>query len=171
MNLETFEYSSYLNLAEQMIADLKNADDLDYVQAVGRYDFVQGLLDALIKCNDGMVIQNIELTTSEWDGYEKEFYISLSRDGINVEKAYNKEADRYLNSEGASITYISEDANYGIVRHIFGDKKIVKEGTCDDKTTNKETNGDSVVHCSTEDSNFCETLDILKSLLDIIDCL
>lgn len=69
------------------------------VSAALFYDETKELMRELLKY-DEVDAYGIEIHPTEWDGYNKEYYITLSDElDLFVEKAYQEDKDRYLGFE------------------------------------------------------------------------
>ena len=102
-------FDSYEDLAEYMVF---RASEGQYTVAALFYEDAMGLMRELMLYDD-VTFESIEISPPEYDGYEKEYYVSLADDFIaGVEKAY--EDGRYLSTE-ADLTMIDADANSKIL--------------------------------------------------------
>lgn len=102
-------------LARNMI---EKTEDFDIVYAVLFYNEAKKLLRELL-AYDSVSVKTITLEDPWYDGYEKEYYVSLSGDSeLRIEKAYH-EANVYHDAKyytiGDAYVYIDEDANSSIV--------------------------------------------------------
>jgi len=86
---------------------MKELAEFMFTEAVGGhsaitalfYDEAKELMRELLKY-DEVDAYGIEIHPEEWEGYNKEYYITLSDDlTLFVEQAYQKDKDRYLSFE------------------------------------------------------------------------
>lgn len=85
--MDTLYFLDYMELACYMV---DNADDGKAVTAVLFYDDAKELLKELA-CYEETEIGSIDLHEPEWNGYDKEFYITLDDNlTIWVEEAYHE---------------------------------------------------------------------------------
>ena len=105
-------FESYEKLSDYMI---DKAQDGLYTVAVLFYDDALGLLRELMRYDD-VEIEALDIKPAEYDGYSKEYYVSLADDMVaSVEPAYV--GGRYLNAE-ADLTLIDGDANSAIIKNL-----------------------------------------------------
>lgn len=105
-------FEDYEELSDYMI---DKAQDGIYTVAVLFYDDALGLLRELMRYDD-VDIEALEIKPEEYDGYDKEYYVSIADDMVaSVEPAYV--GGRYLDAD-ADLTLIDGDANSAIIRNI-----------------------------------------------------
>lgn len=118
IGVKTARFETMIDLAEAMADKWELCiAQFDRIAAIGDYDFTASLLENLLLCGN-FSLGDIVLTTPLCDGYTKEFYLSISEDGICVEKLYNEKRQDYLNDSGAVAIYISEDCDEEIYGHV-----------------------------------------------------
>lgn len=122
MILKRLEFEDVSHLAETMIAMLGDVDD-DYpvITAYGNYDVIKELLEELIADGFG-IVGSICLEDIDSSGYDKEFVLYLTEDGVSTYKIFNGE--RYLN-ETSDIAFVHEECNSKILDYI--ESKFVYE--------------------------------------------
>lgn len=109
-------FDDYEELSDYMI---DKAQDGFYTVAVLFYDDALGLLRELMRYDD-VKTEVLDIEPKEYDGYDKEYYVSLADDMVvSVEPAYSD--GRYLSAE-ADITLIHGDASSAIIKNIPDDK-------------------------------------------------
>ncbi len=92
--MKRLEFHDASSIAEHMI---KTASDGLNVVAVLFFDDAATLMRELISCQD-IDLGCIEIMMQEYNGYNREYYVSLSSDGImSVERAWDH--NRYLDPE------------------------------------------------------------------------
>lgn len=118
--MEERYFDSYIDFGDYLyeLAKEKGKD----VAAVANYEEAVEIIKWLIS-HDDVQISDIEVHSSTWAGYDKEFYISITPDlVVYVEPVYIKsspdsdEYDRLLQSD-TDVIFFSGDANYKIVKH------------------------------------------------------
>lgn len=85
------------------------------VMIVAKYENARNIIAGLVRL--GHDIKYIELTDEMWDGYDREFYITLTDEGIFCEKGYDEDNECYLNDE-PKVLYIMDDCNSKILQCI-----------------------------------------------------
>lgn len=110
MKREYFE--THEDLCDYMV---DKAQDGIYTVAVLFYEDALQLLRELMQYDD-IDIEAIEIKPEEYDGYDKEYYVSLTDDMFaSVEPAYV--GGRYLSAE-ADLTLIDGDASSAIIKDV-----------------------------------------------------
>lgn len=105
-------FGDYEELSDYMI---DKAQDGYYTVAVLFYNEALGLLRELMSYDD-IELEALDIKPEEYDGYDKEYYVSLADDMVaSVEPAYVD--GRYLNAE-ADLTLIDGDASSAIIKNI-----------------------------------------------------
>jgi len=105
-------FEDYEELSDYMI---DKAQDGLYTVAVLFYDDALGLLRELMRYDD-VEVEALDIKPEEYDGYDKEYYVSLADDMVaSVEPAYV--GGRYLNAE-ADLTLIDGGANSAIIKNL-----------------------------------------------------
>ena len=105
-------FGNHKELSDYMI---DKAQDGLYTVAVLFYDDALCLLRKLMRY-DNVEIEALDIKPEEYDGYSKEYYVSLTDDMVaSVEPAYV--GSRYLNAE-ADLTLIDGDANSAIIKNL-----------------------------------------------------
>lgn len=120
--MNRLDFDCPFDLADTITALLGNIDD-DYpvISVYGKYDVIKDILEDLIM--SGISIANeIELQDYEVSNYDKEFVIYLTKNGVNVEKAWNNGTYYYA---GGNISFIHEDCNSKLVKYV--DSKTIYE--------------------------------------------
>lgn len=104
-------------LLEAMV-DIFNLSDYDdeypVITAYGKYDVIKALLEEFI-ANGFEISGDICLETPDSTGYEKEFALYLTEDGVSVCKIF--ENGRYLN-EYPDVAFVHEDCNSKMLKNI-----------------------------------------------------
>lgn len=109
-------FENYEELSEYMV---DKAQDGFYTVAVLFYKDALNLLRELM-CYDAVEVEALDIHSKEYDGYNKEYYVSLADDMVvSVEPAYVN--GRYLDTE-ADLTLIDGDANSAIIKNLPDNK-------------------------------------------------
>lgn len=103
---------------KELVYDI-NEKALSDVTYVGFYDDVVELLEELIKF--GYSITFVEIEPATFDGYDKEYCLSILGGEIYVEKAMRKSG--YITEE-SDVIYINDQCNSVILKKCFG--KIIE---------------------------------------------
>ncbi|MBC5688202.1 hypothetical protein H8S37_04565 [Mediterraneibacter sp. NSJ-55] len=136
------------NFADRVHDDY-TLNDYDDVLVVAKYDKAKEVLRELV--HYGHDIEFAEFYDSDWNGYDKEFYLYLSDEGISISPAFGFKKDGYSKDTyliiGADKTYIHEDCNSAIIKYIDCDD-IVEFGYQDNEIDNNSgdtTENDCIV--------------------------
>lgn len=109
---------SYDNLCEN--------DLYPVITAYGKYDVIKKLLEEFI-ANGFEINGDICLETPDSTGYEKEFALYLTEDGVSVCKMF--EYGKYLN-DYPDVAFVHEDCNSKMLKNI--ESRMIFEFTLDD---------------------------------------
>ena len=122
MNRLDFDYPfDLVDTITALLGDIN--DDYPVISVYGKYDVIKDILEDLIA--SGVSIANeIELQDYDVAHYDKEFVLYLTTNGVNVEKTYDVESDKYL-SGSADISFIHEDCNSKLIKYV--DSKTIYE--------------------------------------------
>ena len=123
--------------------------DFEGVNIVAKYDVIMPILNELIKESPFMLV-SAEISDVMWDGYDKEFCLSVNHDGeVFIEKAYLEEKDVYLYI-GDGLTFIHNDCNSKFLQNNTEAEIVAfeigeKTDTCSDESCDCEA------HCWDDD--------------------
>ena len=120
--MNRLDFDCPFDLADTITALLGDInDDYPVISVYGKYDVIKDILEDLIM--SGISIANeIELQDYEVSNYDKEFVIYLTKNGVNVEKAWNN--GTYYYGSG-NISFVHEDCNSKLVKYV--DSKTIYE--------------------------------------------
>ncbi len=160
--MRRYHFEDYKKLSDYIV---ENAQNGFYTVTVLFYDDALALLRELIRYKD-VNIEALDIKPVEYDGYDKEYYVSLADDMVaSVEPAYV--GDRYLNAE-ADLTLIVGDASSAIIKNLPANKcREIYIGNADDETEDYNY----VPDCSNNNNNFdrlFENAELLKDKDDKI---
>lgn len=139
--MERIIFKDIHDLAARMIDSYYDGEDC--VSAICHYDIATALLSELIKYD--LPISQIDIGDYEWNGYDREYQVSIMNDKIycNPSFVYKKDGysrDRYLDT-WANVIYIHQDVNSTMLKHIecdvicefaIEDLDDVEDENCDD---------------------------------------
>lgn len=107
-------------------------DEYPVISAYGKYDVIKELLEEFLA--DGFEISgDICLESPDSTGYEKEFALYLTEDGVSVCKIF--EDGRYLN-EYPDVAFVHEDCNSKMLKNI--ESRMIFEFAFDDEHDEKD---------------------------------
>ena len=143
-------FEDYNDLSEYMYI---KASDGANITTVLFFEDAKFLVKALL-LNDDVEIGGIDIADEEYNGYTKEYYITLSDDLIlDVTPAHNGEA--YLNPE-PDVMLIHGDASSSIIKHI-------DDNICSEIYIGSETDIDEI-----SDSKLDEMIDLVLDNAKVI---
>lgn len=123
--LETNALSIMEAMAEALYV-LADNDNYPVITAYGKYDVIKELLEEFLA--DGFEISgDICLETPDSTGYDKEFILYLTEDGVSVCKAF--EYGKYLN-DYPDVAFVHEDCNSKLLKNI--ESRMIFEFALDD---------------------------------------
>ena len=112
-------------------------DDYPVISAYGKYEVIKSLLEEFLA--DGFEIGgDICLETPESMGYDKEFILYLTEDGVSVCKAF--EYGKYLN-DYPDVAFVHEDCNSKMLKNI--ESRMIFEFAFDDEFDDDEDEFDN----------------------------
>lgn len=98
--------------------------DLPMVTVYGDYEIIKHILESLIRC-DVNIDLGIELEDYDFSGYVREYVLSLSKEGVCVEKLWH-ETDTFNGYYGSesNVAFVHEDCNSKLLNSIDSDLVI-----------------------------------------------
>lgn len=130
------------------------------VTCIAHYKYIKDLLKALIVDSDNIDIAEIELEPDYLNGYDKEFMLSIGKDGkIWVEKSYSDYNKDYLWLED-DIIFIHDDCNSKIFNKVDNEDAMIIYFDYCGEVEEFRCNGDCA-HCEfaevhEEETDLCE---------------
>lgn len=108
------------DVAEMMVNEVDEGNEVTFI---GLYDDVSAIIGALIVYGeDELTIERIDIEPVELDGYDKEYYVSLTKDmELWCCKAYTPEHGCYLFDE-TGVVFIADDCNSKIIESVDYDE-------------------------------------------------
>ena len=148
------------DIAELMYSNIveKNFSDTMFV---GYYEDAIMILKHLL-IFDETVPYHIKIEDIDWDGYEKEYYVTLDSEmNIWCEPAYDYENNRYLENETGCL-YVADDCNSALLKHVYCPKDEMYEvsysldsecdGKCDHcKCSERDDNNEIVTRVAVDE--------------------
>lgn len=133
--MKRLEFNDIYEIMDVMSESYDNLCDSDLypvITAYGKYDVIKELLEEFLA--DGFEISgDICLETPDSTGYDKEFILYLTEDGVSVCKAF--EYGKYLN-DYPDVAFVHEDCNSKMLKNI--ESKLIFEFTFDDEHDEKD---------------------------------
>lgn len=127
--MKRLEFNDIYEVMDTMSESYDNLCDSDLypvITAYGKYDVIKELLEEFLA--DGFEISgDICLEVPDSTGYDKEFALYLTEDGVSVCKIF--ENGRYLN-EYPDVAFVHEDCNSKMLKHI--ESRMIFEFAFDD---------------------------------------
>ena len=122
--MKRLEFNDIYEVMDTMSESYDNLCDSDLypvITAYGKYDVIKELLEGFLA--DGFEISgDICLETPDATGYDKEFALYLTEDGVSVCKIF--ENGKYLN-EYPDVAFVHEDCNSKMLKNI--ESKLIFE--------------------------------------------
>lgn len=151
--LETNALSIMEAMAEALYV-LADNDNYPVITAYGKYDVIKELLEEFIA--DGFEISgDICLETPDSTGYDKEFALCLTEDGVSVCKMF--ENGKYYN-EYPDVAFVHEDCNSKLLKNI--ESRMIFEFALDDDCDSDDEDDECDIPCDEcRYHDFCECCD------------
>lgn len=122
----------YMNDIESLANCMSELADVVGITSVGticKYNTAKILISELI--SHGYILEFVELSSADWDGYDKEFCVSIFQgEEITCEKIWNSNKDDYITC-GADIMFVHDKCNSKIINKISSDIVYELELDCD----------------------------------------
>ena len=139
--MKRLEFNDIHEVMDTMSESYDNLCDSDLypvITAYGKYDVIKELLEEFLA--DGFEISgDICLETPDSTGYDKEFALYLTEDGVSVCKIF--ENGKYLN-EYPDVAFVHEDCNSKMLKNI--ESKLIFEFVFDDEYDEDEFDNDDL---------------------------
>lgn len=124
--MDKLEFSSVDDFEKCVIESLNDFTDDEYpaICVYGKFEFIKETLETLLA--NGVKIHNsIELEDYEISGYDKEFELMLTQDGVAVSKMWHEDNEYHkagYYDTGADVVFVHEYCCSNIVLHIECDE-------------------------------------------------
>ena len=116
-----------------MYVDDDENENYPIISAYCKFDFAKELIETLVRMGNSIGCI-LELNDNDVSGYDKEFVVYLTKDGVTCEPAYCEDSYYF---GGGDISYVHEDCNSALLKYIdseyiyeFG---IKDEDSCEPK--------------------------------------
>lgn len=127
--MKRFLIDSLADVASAMYENIKCLDHND-VMFVGKYEDAIVVIKELLMY-DEVFPHHIKITPEFWDGYDKEYYVTLDEDmDVWCEKAYDSEHASYVYDETECL-FIADDCNSAILSKIDCNENTIYEVSYD----------------------------------------
>lgn len=128
--MKRIKFNCLCELSEIMdsyVQDTCSDDEYPIISAYAPYEIAKLLVEMLVMQGNpiGCIMQ---LEEREVSGYNKEYHVSLTENGVACEKTF--EEGQYLNS-GGDISFVYEDCGSKLLKHIESDT-VFEFGIVDD---------------------------------------
>ena len=158
-DVDTIKYDGAFEIVEAVDRVMKTIeDDYPVVNIYAKYDAIKEIFKAFI-CLDYDINGLVELSHFEYDGYDKEYVLGVTEDGVTLEKIYDDEDERYLYSE-CDVAFVHEECSSKLLlEYINSDIYVTLEecGECDECELFAKCDG-----CCMKDEEKCDDEDEVK---------
>ena len=146
--MKRLEFNTTQDFIDSILEQWDDADDDLFMSVFGKFDAIKNIFESMIK-NDIHIDIIVNLDSD--DSYCEEFVLSMTKDGINVEKAWHEENEYhtagYLRFDNETIAYIHEDCNSKLLSAISTPLKY-------EFAIGNEDDFDNMIHQTESDSVF-----------------
>lgn len=158
-DVDTIKYDDAFEIVEAVDRVMKTIeDDYPVVNIYAKYDAIKEIFKAFI-CLDYDINGLVELSHFEYDGYDEEYVLGVTEDGVTLEKIYDDEDERYLYSE-CDVAFVHEECSSKLLlEYIDSDIYVTLEecGECDECKLFAKCDG-----CCMKDDDECNDEDEVK---------
>lgn len=157
--VDTIKYEDPFEIVE--LADKAfNAIDGSYpvVNIYAKFNEIKEIFKAFI-CLDYDIDGLVELFSYDIDGYDKEYVLGVTKDGLTLEKIYDEDMESYLYSE-CDVAFIHENCSSKLLlEYVDSDVYVSMEecGECDECEMFAKCDG-----CCMKDDDKCDDEDEVK---------
>lgn len=113
----------YNNIKQLTKAVMETSEKYD-VSVIAHYEYIVSLFEELIR--NGCIVYSVGICHPEFDCYDKEYILSVTPDGVFVEKMWRtgvkNKKDGYLD-DYSEVTYIHQDCNSNVLKHAKADTR------------------------------------------------
>lgn len=158
--MDKFDFEDYFEFSERLIAILdKMGDKYLVITVYGKYAEIKSLLENLI-INGISVDGGICLEDEDMAGYDKEFVLYLTLDGVSVNKAWHEDNKFFAagySCSGGDLSLVHEDCNSKILKYI--ESGVIYEFCIKDKNDNLLDTDNDLSSFETESTYISRTKD------------
>ena len=109
-DVDTIKYDDVFEIVEAVDRVMKTIeDDYPVVNIYAKYDTIKEIFKAFI-CLDYDIDGLVELFSYDIDGYDREYVLGVTEDGVTLDKIYDDENERYLYSE-CDVAFVHEECS------------------------------------------------------------
>lgn len=158
-DVDTVMYDDPFEIVDAVERVMKTIEDVyPVVNIYAKYDAIKEIFKAFI-CEDYDICDSLELEPYDYNGYDKEFVLYITKDGVSVNKIYDEEYERYLYSE-CDVAFIHEECSSKLLlEYIESEVYVTLEecGECDECELFAKCDG-----CCMKDEDKCDDEDDKK---------
>lgn len=157
--VDTIKYDDVFEIVEAVDRVMKTIeDDYPVVNIYAKYDAIKEIFKAFI-CLDYDIDGLVELFSYDIDGYDKEYVLGVTEDGVTLDKIYDTEDERYLYSK-CDVAFVHEECSSKLLLEYINSKIYVtleECGECDECELFTKCDG-----CCMKDDEKCDDEDEKK---------
>ena len=157
--VDTIKYDDPFEIVEAVDRVMKTIeDDYPVVNIYAKYDAIKEIFKAFI-CLDYDIDGLVELFSYDINGYDKEYVLGVTEDGVTLDKIYDTEDERYLYSK-CDVAFVHEECSSKLLlKYIDSDIYVTLEecGECDECELFAKCDG-----CCMKDDDECNDEDEKK---------
>lgn len=158
-DVDTIKYDDAFEIVEAVDRVMKTIeDDYPVVNIYAKYDAIKEIFKAFI-CLDYDIDGLVELFSYDIDGYDREYVLGVTEDGVTLDKIYDTEDERYLYSE-CDVAFVHEECSSKLLLEYINSKIYVtleECGECDECELFTKCDG-----CCMKDDEKCDDEDEVK---------
>lgn len=157
--VDTIKYEDPFEIVEAVDRVMKTIeDDYPVVNIYAKYDAIKEIFKAFI-CLDYDIDGLVELFSYDINGYDKEYVLGVTEDGVTLDKIYDTEDERYLYSK-CDVAFVHEECSSKLLLEYINSKIYVtleECGECDECELFTKCDG-----CCMKDDDKCDEEDEKK---------
>ena len=158
-DVDTIKYDDVFEIVEAVDRVMKTIeDDYPVVNIYSKYDAIKEIVKAFI-CLDYDIDGLVELFSYDIDGYDREYVLGVTEDGVTLDKIYDTEDEKYLYSK-CDVAFVHEECSSKLLlEYIDSDIYVTLEecGECDECELFAKCDG-----CCMKDEDNCDDEDEKK---------
>ena len=158
-DVDTIKYDDVFEIVEAVDRVMKTIeDDYPVVNIYAKYDAIKEIFKAFI-CLDYDIDGLVELFSYDIDGYDREYVLGVTEDGVTLDKIYDTEDEKYLYSK-CDVAFVHEECSSKLLlEYIDSDIYVTLEecGECDECELFAKCDG-----CCMKDEDKCDDEDEKK---------
>lgn len=158
-DVDTIKYDDAFEIVEAVDRVMKTIeDDYPVVNIYAKYDAIKEIFKAFI-CLDYDIDGLVELFSYDINGYDKEYVLGVTEDGVTLDKIYDTEDERYLYSK-CDVAFVHEECSSKLLLEYINSKIYVtleECGECDECELFTKCDG-----CCMKDDEKCDDEDEKK---------